>query len=247
MFLVWLSLFLKTFSPNWEHPKKKKKSHACFVFFFLCVFYLFSLRTRFFPLLSSTMGSLISIHCPAHKEQLKRITARIQPIVSRALVSNMGIRIPFIATKREDKLYQMLKTNLAFERLHYEQRSCVRMSLEQWKSHYLILRHQLRLPLNILGTRLAAAAACQESVTSLLQQCLGGCSGCGRALANDPVCGGVWLNSSSQPCIWCGSGCQNFNSFLPAQISSDRILRMKNVASCFRGHTVGVASWGGCI
>lgn len=75
----------------------------------------------FFPLLFSTMGSLISIHCPAHKEQLKRITARIQPIVSRALVSNMGIRIPFIASKREDKLYQMLKTNLAFERLHCEQ------------------------------------------------------------------------------------------------------------------------------
>lgn len=99
-------------------PKKKK---AMRVLFFSMHVLSFLPEDPFFPLLFSTMGSLISIHCPAHKEQLKPITARIQPIVSQALVSNMGIRIPFIASKREDKLYQMLKTNLAFERLHCEQ------------------------------------------------------------------------------------------------------------------------------
>lgn len=44
----------------------------------------------------------------------------------------------------------------------------VQMSLERWKSHYLIF-HQLCLPLNILGTHLRAAATCQESLTGLLE------------------------------------------------------------------------------
>lgn len=104
----------------------------------------------------------------------------------------MCTRIPFFAVKREYKLYQMLKANVAVARLLCEQQKLCASVPGTGMEPLPHLRRQLRLPSRVRGAQLLLLRArnrqpLRSNNARVRAQDTAG------FLENQPVNGGIWL------------------------------------------------------